>query len=85
MTPNEGVRQAAVEALNKLDPAALAASVDALVQKLAHDSSGTRRAALELLVKTEPEHLSRHAATIVQQLDDDGVGVIPTNRSERVG
>jgi len=70
-----GVRNAAVEALSKLDSAALAQHGAALVAKLEDPVSSVRRTAVETLGKLEPAALAPHGAAVVARLEDSDSGV----------
>ena len=59
---DSGVRQAAVELLDKLKSKALEAQAAAVVAKLEHSDSGARRAAVATLGKLESAALEAHGS-----------------------
>ena len=60
------VREAAVKALGKLEPAALAPHAATIVQRLEHSDERVRRAAVQVLGRLEPAALAPHAAALLK-------------------
>ena len=69
------VREAAVETLGKLEPAALAQHAATIVAKLEHSNEDVRMAAVDTLGELEPAALAQHAAAVVAKLEDSKWGV----------